>query len=194
MLVHPTAYGFDHAALLDALARGEGRLRGVGVLPEGAGFADFETLHHAGVRALRFTELAAAGQPAPQAAPGRAGLTAFAALAGLMREFGWHAEFWMPAPRFVERADAVLGHGLTVVLDHMGYFGAPPNRDEAAYRAILPRLREGAVWLKLPLCRNSTEHGRYDDLRRFHDALVEAGPTTWSGAATGHSSGSTVPG
>ena len=41
---------------------------------------------------------------------------------------------------------------------------------------MLRLLREDRIWVKLSLCRNSTDHGRYTDLRPFHDALIAANP------------------
>jgi 2-pyrone-4,6-dicarboxylate lactonase len=37
-------------------------------------------------------------------------------------------------------------------------------------------VRDGRLWVKLSLCRNSQQFPDYPDLRPLHDALIEANP------------------
>nr|WP_235491081.1 amidohydrolase family protein [Achromobacter sp. DMS1] len=53
VIVQANCHGADHAALLDALARGQGRYRGVALLGADA-YGGVRALHEAGVRAARF--------------------------------------------------------------------------------------------------------------------------------------------
>src|SRR5690349_6228148 len=55
VLVHPSAMGFDNSAMLDALRKANGRLRGVAVVPVDTSDSELANLHQAGVRGLRFT-------------------------------------------------------------------------------------------------------------------------------------------
>ena len=177
VLVHPAAYAFDHSAMLEALARGGGCLRGIGVAAPDVTDVELTALHSAGVRGLRFTEIARGSNPPRAAAiPGRVGFDALVALAPRMRALGWHAVLWAASERIAESADTLLALGLPLVLDHMGYFETARGVDAPDFQAVLRLLRDGRVWAKLSVCRHSSDRIAYADVRPFHDALMAANP------------------
>ena len=63
VLVQPSAYGRDNAAMLDALAAEPARLRGVAVGGKELDRAMLHTWHRAGVRGLRANEFRRDGKP-----------------------------------------------------------------------------------------------------------------------------------
>ena len=82
VVVQANCHGADHAALLDALARSEGRYRGVALLGADATPASVRALHDAGVRGARFNfvpHLGGAPDPA-----------VFDHVVGLIAPLGWH--------------------------------------------------------------------------------------------------------
>ncbi|WNF00006.1 amidohydrolase family protein [Streptomyces luomodiensis] len=174
MLVQPAPYGNDTSALEHALARSEGRAVGVGVATADCPAGELARLHAAGVRALRFNDRIA---PATGARfPGAIGTEAFRALAPVMRELGIHAQIWAGLEDCVRLVDEFSGTGVPVVLDHLAQPDVAAGPDSAAFRALLDRVKDGAAWVKLTLCRVGDPDRGYADARPFHDALVEAAP------------------
>ncbi len=173
VLVQPAPYGTDAAALLDALATGSGRLRGVAVADAATPVADLQALYDGGVRGLRFVEMRAPGG-APYA--GSVGVDQLLHMAPAMRRIGLHAQLWAPIDAYPELLPQIRAAGIDVVLDHMACVKPERGIDDPAFQFVLQALREGGVWIKLTLCRVSTQAPGYEDVRPFHDALVAANP------------------
>lgn len=172
LLVHPGAHGWDNGALLDALATAPDRLRGVAVVPPNTGDATLGELDRAGVRGIRFTHVAA--QQPNRALPGRLNLDDLATFAPRLRALGWTAQIWADADMVAERSDWLRTLGVSLVIDHMGFFNAARGPDDPAFQALLRLVGDGTAWLKLTVFRNSKAPPGFADVRPFHDALVRA--------------------
>jgi 2-pyrone-4,6-dicarboxylate lactonase len=173
VLTQPAPYGTDPAALLDALRRGAGSLRGVAVVEPRVSDSALAEMQAAGVRGLRFVEMRA---PGGARYPGSVGVEALHALAPRLRELGWHAQLWASAADHAALLPDLLALGLPVVLDHMGSPDAARGAADPAFQALLGHLRDGRIWVKLTLCRVSRAKPAYADARPLHDALVTANP------------------
>jgi predicted TIM-barrel fold metal-dependent hydrolase len=173
VLVQPAPYGVDARALLAALAEGAGRLRGVAVADAATPETDLQALYDGGVRGLRFVEMRTPGG-APYA--GSVGVDQLLAMAPAMRRVGLHAELWAPVDGYPELLPRLAATGIGVVLDHMACARPERGVDDPAFQAVLRALADGAVWVKLALCRVSTQAPAYDDARPLHDALLAANP------------------
>ena len=174
VLVQPAPYGLDASALLAAIAGSGGRLRGIAVADEHTSEADLQVLHDGGVRGLRFVEVRA-----PDGTPyaGSVGVDQLLAMAPAMRKIGLHAQLWAPIDSYAELLPKLRTAGVDVVLDHMACIKTERGVDDPAFQAVLTAVRDGGVWVKLTLCRVSTQAPDYADARPFHDALVAAAPT-----------------
>jgi predicted TIM-barrel fold metal-dependent hydrolase len=173
VLTQPAPYGTDPAALLDALQRGGGSLRGIAAAEPEISDAALADMQSAGVRGLRFVEMRA---PGGARYPGSVGAEALRALAPRLRELGWHAQLWASAADHAALLPDLLALGLPLVLDHMGSPDAGLGVADPAFRALLGHLRDGQIWMKLALCRVSRAKPAYADARPLHDALVAANP------------------
>lgn len=171
VLVQPAPYGRDPACLLDALSSGGGDLRGVMIADEAVDDATLEAWHAAGIRALRFVEMQAPGGGGRY--PGSIGVDSLRRLAPRLRALGWQAHLWAGAAQLSELLPDLLPLGVPLVLDHCGMPGGP---DDPAFATLLPRLRDGGIWVKLTLCRVQRGGAPLDSLRPLHDALVAANP------------------
>lgn len=167
VLVQPAPYGRDAACMLDALARGAGRLRGVMIADETTGDATLEAWHAAGVRALRFTEMRAPDGTGRY--PGSIGTEALIALAPRLRALGWQAHLWASAAQCAELLPRLVPLGVPIVLDHLAM---PQGPEDPGFDAVLGHLREGSVWVKATLCR--VPGGDPARLRPLQDRLVAA--------------------
>src|SRR5438309_5140832 len=54
VIVQASCHGKDNSAMLDAIASAPDRYRGVGIVDDSFGDAEFDTLHAGGVRGVRF--------------------------------------------------------------------------------------------------------------------------------------------
>jgi 2-pyrone-4,6-dicarboxylate lactonase len=178
VLVQPAFYGTSVDALLDALRQARlsacPLIRGIATATDDVSDAELRAMHEAGVLGLRFSEM-----PAPDGRgrySGSVGTDHLVALAPRMRELGWHAQVWAPADDHAARLPALVRLGIPIVVDHMGSFTAAQGVEAPAFQRLLGLLRDGLIWVKLSLCRNSRLVPDYPDLRDFHDALIDAGP------------------
>lgn len=174
VLVHPSAYGANHDAMLDALQRSPVRLRGVGVLGPDATDQELERLHAHGVRGLRFTEIGGSGKP--QRFVGSVGFDAVAPLASRMKALGWHAQVWAGLATVASALPSLVTLGIPVVIDHLGQVDVTQGVGDPAFQQLLSLLGEGNVWVKLTPARNSKQFPDYGDVRPFHDALLRKNP------------------
>jgi 2-pyrone-4,6-dicarboxylate lactonase len=174
VLVQPAPYGLDASALLAAIAESEGRLRGIAVADEHTSEAGLQALYAGGVRGLRFVEVRA-----PDGTPyaGSVGVDQLLKMAPAMRRIGLHAQLWAPIDSYAALLPQVRAAGVDVVLDHMACIKPERGVNDPAFQGVLQAVRDGGVWVKLTLCRVSTQAPDYPDARPFHDALVAAVPT-----------------
>jgi 2-pyrone-4,6-dicarboxylate lactonase len=168
VLVQPAPYGRDPACLLDALARGEGRLRGVMITDETVPDATLEAWHAAGMRALRFVEMRAPGGGGRY--PGSIGVASLHALAPRLRALGWGAHLWAGAAQLAELLPELVALRIPLVLDHMAMPAAP---DDPGFARVLGHLRAGEVWVKATACRVP---GGASAWQRVQAALLAANP------------------
>ncbi|MDP2802617.1 MAG: amidohydrolase family protein [Phreatobacter sp.] len=173
VLVQPAPYGMDPAAMLAAVARSDGALRAIAIADEEISDATLADWVARGVRGLRFVEMRA---PNGQRYPGSVGFDGLAKLAPRMRALGLHAQLWASAQTYADHLSMLQALRLPLVLDHMASPDIAGGADAPAFRAVLYALREGAVWVKLAVCRVGKAFPAYADARPFHDALIAANP------------------
>jgi predicted TIM-barrel fold metal-dependent hydrolase len=172
VLVQPAPYGIDNQALIAALQAGNGRIRGVAVTQRDV---TDEALHHLdthGVRALRFNEMPSSQTGKPFA--GSVGLDVALSLASRMKALNWHAQVWARCSDVPAITETLECEGLSVVFEHMTCFDPSLGTGHRDFQNVLALLREGRIGVKLALCRVSRQAPSYDDLRPFHDLMVEA--------------------
>jgi predicted TIM-barrel fold metal-dependent hydrolase len=174
VLVQPAPYGTDSSAMLDALRRGNGQLRGITVATEEVTDKELYTLHEAGVRGLRFNEMIDSGTG--KLFKGSVGVDQLKKLAPRMKELGWHAQLWAKCAECVSITRELAPLGLSFVYEHMTSFTVDDGTADPAFQDLLSLLKEGRIWVKLSLCRVSKAFPGYGDARPFHDLLVDANP------------------
>lgn len=174
VLVQPSAYGSDHTVMHEAIARSEGRLRGVGLLGKEARAADFDRLKQAGIVALRFVEMRVPGTGARY--PGNFGLEDFRALRGEIARRGWHAEFWAPLDQVADICEAEAGQGVSLVFDHLAGATSDTRIEDPDFARVARFLEKGDVWVKLVLCRTAQTLDEALATEPLHQALLAANP------------------
>lgn len=175
VVVQPAPYGSDPRALLDALGRADGALRGIAVSTDAITDGTLETWHAAGVRGLRFSEVLDSGTGKPFA--GSVGVAELIKLAPRLKALGWHAQVWARCPDIPRIVGSLAGTDLPLVFEHMTSVTLADGVKAPAFQQVLDLVKDRRVWVKVNLCRVSSALPDYEDARPFHDALVDANPS-----------------
>jgi predicted TIM-barrel fold metal-dependent hydrolase len=174
VLVQGSAHGHDNSAMLDALARHPGRLRGVAVADADVDPAELRRWHGLGVRGLRFNHFFRGGALHYR---GGVPLAAAHALAPIMAELGWHLQLWIDVKDLPDTIPVLKALALPVAIDHMGRTDARAGTATPGFQSLLRLLGDGGCWVKVSGAhRLSRRAPDYDDARPFHEALVRANP------------------
>lgn len=174
VLVQPSVYGSDNAAIEHALAAPEGlALRAIAVVAPGIADAELDRLHALGFRGVRIN-LAAATRGL--------GLADAKALAPRLRERGWHLQVYADLQAEPALADELARLPLPVVLDHFGRVPASGGLASPGAQALLRLLAQEHGWVKLSAPYFvSTDFPAWADLAPLARAIVQAAPdrTLW---------------
>jgi 2-pyrone-4,6-dicarboxylate lactonase len=185
VLVQPSFYGADNAAMLAAMKAAGPAFRGVAVIGDDATAADIEAMHVAGVRGARLNIVDL------RDGKGQLPVERIRDLAGRIKPFGWHIEFLMHVDEFPQ-IDAMLG-GLPVdaVFGHLGYVKTEKGVAAPGFQALKRLLRDGRAWVKFTgPYRISSGTMPHADTNAFAHALLDAAPdrivwgTDWPHVAT----------
>jgi predicted TIM-barrel fold metal-dependent hydrolase len=169
VIVQATCHGTDNSATLDAIARSQGRYRGVAIVDESFTDADFAAMHQGGIRGVRFSFARHIGN-APD-------FSLVRRVAERVKPLGWHLVLYLEAQDVVENADVIGGFGMPVVIDHMGRIKTGDGLGQKPFRLLLDFVRRGDFWIKI--CgaeRISTAGPPYTDAVPFARAFIEAAP------------------
>jgi 2-pyrone-4,6-dicarboxylate lactonase len=174
VLVQPSAYGRDNAAMLDALARAPERLRGIAVGGTELAPVKLKEWHVAGIRGLRANEFRRDGKPYYQ---NGVRLAEIEPLYGAMADLGWHLQLWIDVRDLPELAPALTRVPFPVVIDHMGRMEHRHGTSHPGFQALLRGVGEGRLWAKVSgTYRLGATAPDYMEAKPFHDALVAANP------------------
>lgn len=170
VFVQASCHGFDNAAMVDALRRGNGRYAGVAMIDESFDEAAIGRLHDAGVRGTRFNFVAHLGG-APE-------LDVFWRLVDLVVPFGWHIVLHFDAQDLPRYADLLDRMPCPYVIDHMARVPSDQGVDQEPFQALLNVMADERAWVKVSGAERLTADGSppYDDVVPFARALVAAAP------------------
>jgi 2-pyrone-4,6-dicarboxylate lactonase len=147
VLIQGSAYGTDHAALLQAIARDPERRRGVATVAWDVADEDLASLDRSGVRAVRFNwvkHLLGKGALSREVLMAKAG-----ALLKRVNLLGWHAEVHIDAEdmELIERVS--IPSGMVLVIDHMARLDATSEQTQTLLSRLLRLLDREQIWVKM---------------------------------------------
>lgn len=174
VIVQAACHGTDHSALLDAIARSDGRYRGVGLVKPDASDAHLQMLHEGGVRAARFNFVPHLGSPPS--------LDTVKTVARRIAPLGWHICVHVDGASLLEWLPYLRALPVPFVVDHMGRIDATQGLDAPAFRALLDLASVGNAWVKVSgIDRISAGHRPFHEGLPFVRRLVETIPqrTLW---------------
>ena len=131
VIVQASCHGTDNSATLDAIAKSNGKARGVAVVDPAISEADLAALHEGGMRGIRFNFLKHLVDDAPK--------DKFLEIAGRLPK-GWHVVIYFEADILAELRPFIDAIPVPLVIDHMGrpdVTQGPDGPDMRAFRALL---------------------------------------------------------
>lgn len=141
LLVQPSCYGYDNAALLDAVAHGGGRFRAIVVVPLDASSEYLAGMAAAGAVGVRFNLVSHRGDTLEDPrAPG---------FLARIRALGWHAEVFAHDEQWPVIAPVLRQAGVRVLVDHFGIRDPTAGITSPGFRAVLALGRDGIAAVKL---------------------------------------------
>ena len=174
VLVQPSVYGADNAAMLDAMRRFGSGVRAVAVTDPSVSESEIKALHAAGVRGLRFNVVDRREDK---------NVVPAAMLRDVARRiatFGWHIELLVNVDEARDFCHAVADIPVPIVLGHLGYpkSGARHWTKHTAFADMLRTIDKGRCWIKLsgPYRIAGSADVPYDDVDAAAHALVAAAP------------------
>jgi 2-pyrone-4,6-dicarboxylate lactonase len=170
VFVQASCHGTDNRAMLDALARGEGRYAGVAMIDESHTDEELARMHGLGVRGVRFNFVAHLG--------GAPDLASFHRLVDRIVPLGWHVELHFDAVDLPRHVDLLANLPVPFIIDHMARVRAADGLDQEPFRNLLRLLQVNPqAWVKISGAERITAEGApYADVVPFARAVVEAAP------------------
>ena len=170
VVVQASCHGTDNRATLNAIARSEGKARGVAVVDPAIADDALDALHVGGIRGIRFNFLKRLVDDAPK--------DRFLEVAGRIERLGWHVVVYFEADILEELRPFLDAIPVPLVIDHMGRpdVGQGPNgEDMRAFRRLLDSRDD--VWFKASCPDRLSAQGEpYDDFVAAVRPLVEDYP------------------
>jgi predicted TIM-barrel fold metal-dependent hydrolase len=162
LLVQPSCYGFDNAAMLDAIADRPGRFKGIAMIAADASDRELEKLSAAGVVGVRFNLVSY--QPDALSIPAAPRLLA------RMRERDWFAQIYAHDAQWPELVPLLRASGVAVLIDHFGVRDLAAGPAQPGFQAVLALGRDGRAVVKLSAPFRTSAGG----LAAFAEALLAA--------------------
>ena len=141
VIVQASCHGTDNAAMMDCLTSDPKRYRGVAIVDDSFGDAQFDTLHAAGVRGARFNFVKHLG--------GAPDMAVFDRVIARIKDRGWHVVLHVDAPDIVPLSGMISKLPLPFVIDHMGRVPSAAGVEQAPLRALLELSRLENCWIKV---------------------------------------------
>lgn len=163
VVVQASCHGADNRATLNAIARSEGRARGVAVVDPAISDEDLAALHEGGIRAVRFNFLKRLVDDAPK--------DKFIEIAQRIAPLGWHVVVYFEADLLEDLKPFLDAIPTIVVVDHMGrpdVSAGPDGPEMVAFRALLRRRPN--IWTKVSCAERLSQSGP-PDFDDFVDAV-----------------------
>ncbi len=172
VLVQPSVYGTDNAALLDAITAAGAQFRGVAVVAEDIAASELGRMHDIGVRGVRVNIV-----DVPDRRPGTLPLESLKRLALKIKPLGWHMEFLMHVDEFPDLDGLLADFPVPTVYGHLGYMKTTAGLANPGFQALLRLMKDGKAWVKLTgPYRISAQPLPHADTNHYAHALTDAAP------------------
>lgn len=169
VIVQASCHGTDNRAMLDTIARSEGRYRGVAIVNGTESDKQLAALDAGGVRGVRFNFVAHLG--------GAPDLDVFDSTVDRLADLGWHVVLHLDAQDILTYADRLARIPVPFIIDHMGRVKAQDGIDQKPFHALQQLMENPLAWVKV--CgaeRVSAGRRPFEDAIPFAERLIEIAP------------------
>lgn len=167
VLVQPSVYGFDNRVMLKAMREASIPARGVAVLPTNTSDEELETLHAAGVRAIRFNVVDLKNPT------GKLDIDEIGAFAERVKRLRWHVELLLRIDDYKDFAGMFRDFPTEILVCHLGYFHPGCPVDHPSFQGLLELAESGRCWVKMTgPYRISAQEFPHADIDPHAEALV----------------------
>ncbi len=166
LIVGPNSgYNEDNRCLLDAIARSNGRCRGIAVVPNQVSRGELERLRAAGIAGVAFNATFHSVAHYLDTAP----------LLQTLAELDMFVQVQVEGDQLVDLAPLLLASQVRILIDHCGRPVPEKGLDQPGFRALLSLADSGRCFVKLSgQCKFSRQSYPWDDTRPYVLALLEA--------------------
>jgi predicted TIM-barrel fold metal-dependent hydrolase len=166
LLVGPNSgYGLDNRCLLDALAHGAGRYKGIAVVRNDASIAELQDLQAAGIIGVAFNVALLGVDFYRDIGP----------LLQRLRDLGMWAQFQVEGDQLVPLLSMLVDSGAQLLFDHCGRPFPNGGLEQPGFGALLGLGGSGRAFVKLSsLTKSSSLPYPHPDAWPFVHALIEA--------------------
>jgi 2-pyrone-4,6-dicarboxylate lactonase len=141
VVVQPSVHGLDNSATLDAIARSQGRFRGVGRIDDKTTKDELQRLHDGGIRGVRFNLL-----DRPR---GNVKLDVLDRCVERVFELGWSVDLHIDMKNLLDQEKRIRAMAVPVVIDHIARVKPDEGLQQAGFQLLLDLLRLKHVWVKV---------------------------------------------
>lgn len=170
VIVQASCHGADNAAILSAIAKSDGRARGVAAVDPEISLGGLKALHDGGIRGVRFNFLKRLVDDAPK--------DRFIETAKRVQDLGWHVVIYFEAEMLEEMLPFLAAIPTPIVIDHMGRSAVsqgPDGPEISAFKALLESRSD--IWTKVTCPdRLSAQGNPWDDFVEVVRPIVEHFP------------------
>ena len=170
VLVNASCHGSDNTVIVDAIAQSGGRYRGVANSDETFTEQDFQKLHDAGFRGVRFNFVKHLG--------GVPDMSEFHRVVELIKPLGWHLDLHFDAVDLVGFDGMLKALPVPFIIDHMGRVPTKDGLEQKPFQTLLALFRSNEkCWVKVSGAERISSAGPpFTDAVPFQQALIAAAP------------------
>ena len=169
VFVNASLYGTDNRVILDAIAQGEGKYRGVANVSRQTTEREYQQLNDGGFRAGRFNFVAHL-----EAAPSKEDLDY---MVGRFKEMGWHADLHFDAKDLRAHQSMLEKFPIDYIIDHMGRVPAKDGIGQEGLRVLLELAKREHFYVKISGAERITDYQTpYTAAIPIAQKLIEAAP------------------
>ncbi|MEO8306800.1 MAG: amidohydrolase family protein [Pseudomonadota bacterium] len=169
VLVNASCHGSDNTVIVDAIAQSGGAYRGVANSDDSFTEKDFEKLHLAGFRGVRFNFVKHLG--------GMPDMGEFHRTLQRIRPFGWHIDLHFDAGDLIEHDALLKSLPVPFIIDHMGRVPTKNGLAQKPFQLLLNLARTNEkCWIKISGSERISSGPPFTDAVPFAQAFIEAAP------------------
>jgi 2-pyrone-4,6-dicarboxylate lactonase len=169
VLVNASCHGSDNTVIVDAIAQSQGKYRGVANADDTFTTKDFERLHEAGFRGVRFNFVKHLG--------GMPDMGEFRRIVDRIRPLGWHIDLHFDAGDLVEHDNLLKSLTVPFIIDHMGRVPTRLGLEQEPFKRLLALARTNErCWVKISGSERISNGPPFTDAVPFAQALIAGAP------------------